>query len=708
VRVFRLILIRHTSFFSATSCCCLLLALTLVLPGYLRAEEGGGAKKTEKKEKEVEVPAVVVKPPPLQQLWARAQDLLKYDETEKAAHALYLVHYYYPDDEKGESALWQAATMEKELARSAGTPDWDKVLDLFRRYITYYPKSPRAAEANLELGKIYQAMHFYPEAQSYFKLFLENYPNSPLAPQAMCYYRDFLIRAGYKDEAAKTFQTWQQSTECPVRLVSEVGAGMLKSLQGDYQGALATYQNILTGTPNYPVLDPEILHYAGIANLRLGNVAAGREQLYHYLTLAGDTGDRAEALVELAESYFQAGEYPIAQKLYGQIKSENGSNERAVLISNLRLAQILDTPGSTPAKWRSNHEASDHEGDKPYLAVIEKLGNDPIAQDARFLLFKRYQARGQIDKAYEVGGKFLRSAEPAAADTPRGKQVGQILLGLVEELLKQKKYQEICDLYTKENRHFKDYPSGKLQAMVGQAMEALNLNEPAAALYYLALKWPMSDQEKADLFFRRAHVYLAMKDYAALDRLLTYLRKTHDGNPEPGEIDYYGAKLSEARGQIDQAHDQYVQALSTPTFKEKKVETAKEALDLMVRSDRLDQALAILKQGVAGGWISPEVQQGWFLRIGNGWRGKDEWAKAKEAYRQGLAKGLPVKGDAAQQIHLYQGDVLFALGDQKGGLSQYREASQGDNPQWKQLAVERLTQHDLDTEMAAMKKGSAK
>ena len=96
------------------------------------------------------------------------------------------------------------------------------------------------------------------------------------------------------------------------------------------------------------------------------------------------------------------------------------------------------------------------------------------------------------------------------------------------------------------------------------------------------------------------------------------------------------------------------------------------------------------------------------MRLGNGWRVQGDFAKAKAAYNKGLVQGLPDKGDVVQEIHLSLGDVLFATGDQKQGLTHYQTAQQGDNPLWKKMATERVTQHELDSEMAAMKKGSAK
>ncbi|MDD5758064.1 MAG: tetratricopeptide repeat protein [Desulfobulbaceae bacterium] len=689
------------NFFKAFFACLLLLVPLLTMPSHLQAQEG---KKEDKKEGP---PPISVKRPSLDMIWSHAQEMLQLGDNQEAARLLYLVQYYYPDNSKGESALWQAANLQKELALTAKSADWDKVLELFRRYKNFYPKSPRAAEAYFEIAKTYQAMHYYREAQSYFKLFMKRYPDSPLVLQAMRWYRNSLLRAGHGDDAEEVFASWRESTDATVRRMGEAGTGNLKSIAGDYQGALAIYQKILSEAPDFQMADPEILRYAGTANMRLGKSEAGREQLYHYLTLAGMVGDRSDVLLELAESYFVVGDYQSAHKLYRQLIAEGGGDDRAVMLSNMRISQYLDDPEITVAKWQRHNDLKDREGDRPYLAVLEKLYRDPIAQDARFGIFRRYQARGELDKAYEVGRNFLRSAEPAVTGTEPSKEVSQILLYLVESLLKEKKYQQIYDLYAGEYRHIKGLPSAKFHAMMGQALETLNLYEPAAAFYYLALKWPMTDQEKTDLYFRRAKVYLLAKNYEALDRLLTHLSTVYQGKPEAGEVANFSAKLSEARGQVDKTQAFYAETLKQPAPPEKRLESSVAALGLMVREGKLDGAETILATGIEGGWLNPEAQQRWWLRIADGWRLKEDFAKAESAYSKGLSKGLPEKGEVAQQIHLYLGDVLFSLGNQKRGLTHYQAAAQGENSLWKKMANERITQYQLDTEMAAMRKGAA-
>ena len=326
--------------------CCLLAAGATSSPGVARA-----AAKPEKPAASKTAPPELPKPP-LSKLEELARESLAMGDTETAARALYLVQYHYPDNPRAEPDLWLSANLLQERAQAAKNPDWDPVLDRFRLYLNYYPKSPHAAEAYFDLGKAYQAMRYSLEAQAYFKLFLERYPDSPLANQARRWCRNALLKQGadHQEEAKAVFASWRALSDPQAQALGRAGEGMLKSMAGDYQGALAIYQQILAADPNYPLLDPDILRYAGLANLKLGNVEAGREQLYHYLNLAGLVTERPEVLLALAESYFKGGNQAEAQRLYGLIIAEGGRTNGRCWSAPCARPSILTI---RRASWRS-------------------------------------------------------------------------------------------------------------------------------------------------------------------------------------------------------------------------------------------------------------------------------------------------------------------------------------------------------------------
>ncbi len=303
-------------------------------------------------------------------------------------------------------------------------------------------------------------------------------------------------------------------------------------------------------------------------NIRYGKIARGRNQLYHYLNLVGESLYRLEVMFELGDSYLVKTDIASAQKLYQQVVEEGNENEKEVLLSKLRMAQFLDNPKLKLSKWQRANDLKDEKGDVVYLNVLDRYFKDPLAQGARYGLFLRYKAREDLDKAYPVGRDFLRNLDPDTEKVENYDRVGVVLLYLADEFLKEKRYQDIYDLYFAEYRHVKEYPDGTILYKIGQALEALNLFDKAAVVYYRAQKWPLTDAEKIDLYYRRARVYLELQDFDSADRLLKHLRKVYKGTDSVGEVYSYSGKLFQALGDSNKALEFYVKAVDKPTFTE--------------------------------------------------------------------------------------------------------------------------------------------
>jgi TolA-binding protein len=635
-------------------------------------------------------------------LLKKAKNGLEKGALDEAATAFYEIYLNFPDAKEAENALWQTAKLRKKITYTKRDADFEQVRDLFRRYINYYPKSVKIPEAYLELGISYYHMRFYREALSYFKLFVKNYRASPLILQAQKWQGDTLIKIGHNDEAEGLFKGMSADKDLNTRIIGKIGMGDLRYGQGKYRRSKDFYQIVMSEHPEYYIKDPEILRKAGLADIKFGKVARGRQELYHYLSLEQGTNERIEVLASLADSYYRTGNQQMANTLFQQIIENGEAGDKMVLLANLRLAQYKDSSKFQKSKWDKPQDLTDPKGDKPYLAVLDRYYNGFMVQEARYGLFLRYKARHDLNNAYDIGRSFLRNSADYKAGTLESKRVGDILLYLVQEFLQAKKYQKIYDLYFVDYRHVKDFPDGRLLYVVGQAMEKLGLYDQAAVVYYRALKWPLPEADKADLYLRRAHVYLLKKDYVAAKRLLTYLRKIYKDSDNIGSVFFYSGQLAAAQNDKNGALDYYQQAAASSKVSGKVTEYTGYAVDMALELGFEGRAYEIWRRARQGGNLAPVVAQELALKIGNAFRENALWDKAVEIYKAALAEDLPSKGRDAQYCNLYLGDSLMALGNKPDGVIYYQKAKAGEDQIIKKLAVERLRQNEISSQLTEM------
>lgn len=697
----RINIIQHSSryFFLVLITFCLGLIHLTVVPAVLAAgssaDAGGNTSSApHRKRNQAEIRRVI------KDLLQKADDDLSMDNQASAAGYLYQIYLNFPDNPAAESALWRSAELRKKLASDNPGADLERVRDMFRDFINSYPSSKRIPAAYLELGISYFHMGFYREALSYFKLFEKAYPSSPLLFKAMMWHREALMKTGRQAEAARLFSRLMHNPEQRFRLIGQVGMGELRYKQGRYREARSYFQMVMIKHPDYYLRDPALLRPAGLTNLKLSNTKLGRQQLYHYLSLNYEVDGRPALLAALAESYHKQGDYKAAASLYREILHEGNGQGHSALLAALRLAQYRDDRYFKMSKNEGVYLA-DPDGDAPYIAVLDKYPNEAMAQDARYALFRRYKFRRELDKAYDVGRSFLRAQNTAVKGQRR--QVGNILLYLTAEFLKKKDYQKIYDLYFVDFRHIKDFPDGRLLYMVGQAMEALKLDDQAAVVYYRALKWQLPEKDKIDLYYRRAAVYLRLKDYDAADRLLTYIRKLYKGKRAVGEIDYYSAKLAEVRNHKARALDFYEQAVDTPTFADKMAIYAGNAIRLALELGKNERAAAIWYKAARSKKIAPLKGQALSLKIANALRQAGNFAAAADLYKAVLSPPYPQQGENAQFCELYLGDVLLKLRRGAEAVDYYKKARDGKDEMIKKLAAERLLQKELNAKVKNIK-----
>ncbi|MBU0729254.1 MAG: tetratricopeptide repeat protein [Proteobacteria bacterium] len=647
--------------------------------------------------------AVIQQQHPSERLWDKAMIALGKEDTKNAAAYFYRIYDKYHTAANAADALWEAVQIYKSLANASPVGDWQKVRDLFKRFITDYPDSPKYTEAYFEVGVSHFRMGYYREALVYLNLFLDRFPDSDFVPKAKGWRGKTLIQLNLPDEAEEIYRELVKSNDQNVRIMGLVGIGDTQIAKREYPGALTSFLNVNTKYPAYYKDNPEFLIQLGSAFFKNNREEEGRKNLFFFVNLAEKSYRRTEVIFELAESYFREGQDAAAQKLYEKAVLEGEKGERATMLSSLRQAQYLDDPQIKLSRWQRKGDLTDPKGDKEYQEVLTSYPSDPVAQDARYGLFMRYVARQEFDRAYEVGRSFLKHDNPKG-DKKSSVLSGEILLYLIQEFLKQENYKKVYELYLSEYRHVSSYENGRLLFLVGQALESLLLYDQASVVYYRALALPLSDADKINLYSRRAEVYIAKKDWTAANRLLEYLRKIYKDKKEVGEIYYQSGRLEEALGQEKKALEYYTQAVEILTFIEKKDIYTQARLNMLFELKRYKEAADALENFRKDELLASDVLQGWYGRLGDALREENNFSESARAYLAGLTDDMPQEGNQAQGIHLHLGDVYFRMGEKEKGIQQMEKAQEGPNALWQKLAMERMKQSSID--IAVSKVGS--
>ncbi len=637
-------------------------------------------------------------PPPVtpEILWEKAMAAAEQEDPATAAVFFARLNREFPKAGQAEEALWRAANFRKQAAEQADKPDWAPVRDLFRRYHGEYPDSPHSDLAYLEIGISHFKMRFFREALTYFRLFEERYPASPLVAEARDWRANTLLEVGQVEEAVVLFKKLAQGPDPNLRVKALIGLAAAYDRKADYPQALSTLEQIMIAAPRYHLAVPEVLFRLGLAYIRLGREEEGRGKFLHFINLAPISARRTEALFEIGESHYRQGEQEAAQRFYGQAVQEGRPDERSVVLARFRQAQFQDDPAQPQEKWRSRRDPKDPAGDLPYLAVIDNYRLEPIAQDTRYALLRRYQARGDQERTLEIAREFVRHAKPGQETEAEAQRTGELLLYLVEELLKQGEYERIYQLYQTEHPKVLAYRQGRLRYLIGRAFEALALHEQAAVLYYRALADVLTENDRDAIYVRRARLYLEMGDFEAAERLLAHLRKIYADSPRLGEALYLSGRLHQTQKQPEAALVFFRRAMSAPApAADYRGEYAQAHLRALLAAGSGQELLPALSHYRQEAWLPPAELQLLARRAGDFLRRNTMNVEAIAAYRLAVEPEMPAEGEAAQAANLQLGVLLARQGEMDKARAHLGRAVAGPDRLATQMATQQLNLLDI-------------
>ncbi len=667
----------------------LVASLVVLLPNSVKAEDS---------------PAIHPAIPTADQLWARAEVAGDKGDYKKSAILYLRLNEYYPDDERGESALWKSGQLYKKIAEASADPDWEQVRDVFRKFPINYPKSSHAGEAYLELGKAHFKMRFLRESLMYVNLFLQRYPRSPLRPQGFYWQARTLFEIGKNRKAETIFKKLITGADITLSHQASFALVDLYFAEAKYKSVLAVLAKIVDEIPAQSPVYLEVLKSQGLALVHLASrdeIKKGRKLLYYYFNVAKSPKYKQRVLFALAESYYRAADQQTAQRLYGVALAQEVKSDKISIFCRFRQAQYRDDPNRKLKKWQRKEKVGSFDDD-PYLAVLDNYSHDPIAQDARLALVARYMARKDYQRVYELGKIYISKGKGRKVAEVY-ESLGKVLILRIEQLLAQEEYSKVYELYRKEYRYVSEYSDGRLLFLVGQALESLGLYDQASVVYYRALSRKLSDKDKMALYLRRAGVYLVSKDLVAAERLLKYLRGEFSGDMEIGEIYFLSGRLRDLQQRHGEALAFYGKAVQIAKLADNRGRYALVHLEKLLGIGKVDTTASLLAEYRKKNWLHGVRLQEILGRLGDVYYQNKDYILAQEVYLPALAKGMPQKGERVQVMRLNLGDIYCRQGKSKQCLDYFKQASVGENERWNKVAHERIKQSEIELAVQEVK-----
>jgi len=435
----------------------------------------------------------------------------------------------------------------------------------------------------------------------------------------------------------------------------------------------------------------------GIAGLEIGRQQQGRKLLFQYLNLEPFSEKKNEVLFRLAESYLRDAEVASAHRLYDRIADEGRQEDKYVVFSRFRLAQLRDDPAfKLPAVERHGYDEG-QSGDLPYLDLIKEHYKLGLAQEARLGLLQRLMKRGELDSAFEIGTAYLRNGPRNAEEKKTVEEIlGKVLVHRAEDALAKNEPRKVYDLYVQEYPLVKSYQHGRLLYLIGQALQSLMLYDDAAVVYYRALGLDLAPEELTDLYLRRAEVYLAKKDLRSANILLKYLRENYQGKPAFAAVLYYSGRLCEEERAYKEALAFYSQAMELETTAERKTLYATARLGALTAVANEEEIASQLEEYRQEMIMSPEQIQQWYAQLGDAFLRENQLERARDAYSHALSKEMPQNGETVQMLHLGLGDVFLREGNKEKSRHHFEQAARGESALWQRVARERLNSLAID------------
>lgn len=465
---------------------------------------------------------------------------------------------------------------------------------------------PAEAEALFDEGRALYDGRLYGPAERAFERFLERYPRSPRAPEALFLRAQSALATDDASGAAGLFVQFETAYPAhPLVGRARLALGRYYYAQGDYDRAEAALLDALA-RPAPPELTAEAAYLLGQTSLKQGRPDAAVDAFERAAT--DDTPSAAPALYALGYVYTEAGEPDTAADAFERLvrrypdSPENAAVGLALAEAYLRTGRLADAAGEVerrrPALSGDDAERADlllgetrlqlgdAEGAVAPLAAVP--AGSPYARRAQLTLGRAASARGDWEAAVEAYAAAredgpgqdlvthealyyeglalkrlgrLGEAEARLAAVYEGRPDGPYAEAALLErgllLYVGRRYDEAAETFGRLLQENPRSPyAGEAARMQGEAYAALDDPARAREAFRRAEELGTASTEtRAEVAFQDAYAEFRAGDYDAATGALLAVAQSDPSGPRAGEALFWAGEAAFQAGRYARAEE---------------------------------------------------------------------------------------------------------------------------------------------------------
>ncbi len=455
-----------------------------------------------------------------------------------------------------KEVLYLDADALYSLSQDNMEENFSKVMSAYTEALNYDPQSIKASQAFYHLGVANLKVGNAREAEAYFNILKDKYPDDPQIPMIYYQWGQYYFEKNDFRKAADEFQyVVQKYPDNKVTLPASVFLARSLNELGLDEAAYKIVDYVQKRWPRYYTQYPPVLKLMGDVFYRMGELERSKASYWTYYNL-DPKGDEADViLAHLGDIYLQTDHKETAVKVYEQTVEEF-PNKEGGLIAQMRLAEqgVYDKP-TLQQMFSIFDRPYSLKPSQVYTMIVDKFPDSPLAPLAQIKLSMWHLWNREYKAAINDVNNFQQKfPDDKLLDSAR--EVGNKAFDkLLELYIPEENYQAAVAVWNESPLLRSNEPNLTPKARVelatsfwkeGQPDQANKLLEP----FFLSAAMP---EQAQNALLLALNIALQQRDWK---RILDLGKKVElwDLNPKTRyELDYNMALAYENQGETDKS-----------------------------------------------------------------------------------------------------------------------------------------------------------